>query len=108
MTNRSVTGSTMLVFGFSIELAGLYYLPVFKLFPVFTITGPDWSPVPGWTGQSGPVFKTMLKHFLSYFILTIKYGDLNHKHPIHYLNEIKEIIYNYQHKENVIRPREIG
>ena len=29
------------------------------------------------------------------------YYDLNHKHPIHYLNEIKEIIYNYQHKENV-------
>ena len=49
-----------------------------------------------------------LKNFLNYFILTTKYRDLSHKHPIHYLNEIKEIICKYQHKENVIKQREIG
>ena len=32
---------------------------------------------------------------INHFILTTKYGDLNCKHPIHYLNEIKEIIFKY-------------
>ena len=26
--------------------------------------GPDWRPVDGWTGRSGPVFKTLIKSML--------------------------------------------
>ena len=48
-------------------------------------------------------FKKSPKNFLSHSILITKYGDLNLKHPIHYLNEVKEIIYEFQHKENVIK-----
>ena len=48
------------------------------------------------------------KYFFNHSILTTKYGDLNHKHPIHYLNEIKGIICKCQHKENMIKHREIG
>ena len=53
-------------------------------------------------------FKQPLKHFLIYSILTTKYIDPNLKHPIRYLNEIKEIFCKYQHKENVIKQWEIG
>ena len=53
-------------------------------------------------------FKQPLILFFNYSILTTKYGDLNLKHPIHYFNEIKKIICKYQHKENVIKQREIG
>ena len=45
---------------------------------------------------------------LNHSILKTKYGDLNRKHLIHYLNKIKEIICKYQHKENMIKHREIG
>ena len=48
------------------------------------------------------------KYFLNHFILITKYEDLNRKHPIYYLNEIKKIICKYQHRENVIKQREIG
>ena len=40
---------------------------------------------------------------INHSILTTKYGDLNRKHPIQYFNEIKEIIFKYQHRENVIK-----
>ena len=54
-------------------------------------------------------FKQPTKYFLNHSILTTQYGDLNRKHPIHYLNEIKEIIFfKYQHKKNLIKQREIG
>ena len=53
-------------------------------------------------------FKQLPKHLHNYSILTTKYRDLNFKHPIYYLNEIKEIICKYQHKENVNKQREIG
>ena len=55
-------------------------------------------------------FKQSSKHFFNHSILKTKYGDLNLEHSIHYLNEIKEIIcdYEYQHKENVIKQIEIG
>ena len=35
-------------------------------------------------------FKQLTKHFLNHSILTTKYGNLDHKHPINYLNGIKE------------------
>ena len=53
-------------------------------------------------------FKQPFKHFLNHFILTTKHGDLNHKNSIYYLNKIKEIICKYQHKENMIKHKEIG
>ena len=37
----------------------LLFTVVFSYFRFFIITGPDLMPVPGWTSQSGPVFKTM-------------------------------------------------
>ena len=49
-------GSTIPVFGFTVEPAGFHYLLIFRFFWFFTITRPDWRPVPG---RSGPVFKTM-------------------------------------------------
>ena len=52
-------------------------------------------------------FKQPTKHFLNHSILTTKYENLDHKHPINYLNGIKEISCKYQHKENVIKQREI-
>ena len=55
-------------------------------------------------------FKQPPKHFPIHSIFTTKvtkYGDLDHKYPINYLNGIKEIICKYQHKENVIKQREI-
>ena len=53
-------------------------------------------------------FKQPTKHLLNHSILTVKYGDLDHKHPINHLNGIKEIICKYQHKENVIKQREFA
>ena len=44
-------------------------------------------------------FKQPPKNFLNHSILITKYGNLNHKHSIHYLNEIKEIVYKHQHKK---------
>ena len=44
-------------------------------------------------------FKQPPKHFFNHSILTTKYGDLNRKHSIHFLNEIKKIVCKYQHKK---------
>ena len=48
-------------------------------------------------------YQTLFNHS----IFTIKYGDLDHKHPINYLNGIKEIICKYQREEKVIKQSEI-
>ena len=53
-------------------------------------------------------FKQPTKYFLNHSILTTKYGDLDHKHPINYLNGIKKIICKYQHKQSVIKQREFA
>ena len=52
-------------------------------------------------------FKQPIKHFFNHSILTTKYGDLDHKPPINYLNGIKEIICKYQCEEKVIKQSEI-
>ena len=45
---------------FMVEPAVSGFWPIFLFFRFFQRTGPDWAPVLGWTGRSGPVFKTMV------------------------------------------------
>ena len=48
-------------------------------FRFFVIIGPDWRPVPGWTGRTGrsdPVFKTM--DLINYYTLTIEFLALKY------------------------------
>ena len=45
---------------FMVEPAVFGFWSIFLIFLFFQRTGPDWTPVSGWTGRSGPVFKTIL------------------------------------------------
>ena len=44
---------------FMVKPAVSRFWSIFLIFRFFQRTGPDWTPVSGWTGRSGPVFKTM-------------------------------------------------
>ena len=53
---------------FMVELAVSGFWPIFLIFRFFQLTGPDWTPVPGWTGRSGPVRFLKPWYFLTYFV----------------------------------------
>ena len=81
------TGSTIPVFDFTVEPADLTIYRFLDYFRFSSIIGPDWKPVPGWTGKtvrSGPVFKTMAIWSWTLFFISPNLASLGVAHEMNF------------------------